>query len=388
MIPAPRLRSLTLLGLCTMLSGCAQSPYPAFGPYSGSENTIEDTSNTLRIDPVWQYEVNLQGIAGFKPVEPYGLTTTQSGIVAVATFSGKIHAFDAGSGAHLWMVDLKESPGSSPTAYYDFLYIGVSDGRLIALHAKDGSEAWSTQLDHIIHGQPTVHDGVLYVMTSEEALIALDAHTGDKLWTHRHPRLAELEIQGGGQPAVLERNIYVGFSDGTLHKISRQGDRIWSADLSRSKRRMIDVDSPAIEYKHVVIAVSHSGGVYAVDKETGSIEWSLDQQGVQTPLLVDDTLILTTTSGKIFWVDADSGQIYKELKLERPGLTAPMRFTADTFAVADADRGVFLIGIDDNRLEALFETTVGISGQMALWEDMLFVLTNRGMVYGLKARYQ
>jgi len=388
MTPASRLRSLALLLLCASLSSCSQSPYPAFGPYKDSASATQETPSSLRIDPVWQYEVNPKGIAGFKPVEPYGIATTQSGVAAIAAFSGKVHGLDARSGEWIWSIDLEESPGSAPTTYYDLIYVGVSDGRLVALHAKDGSEAWSTTLDHIIHGQPTVHDGVLYVMTSEEALVALDAHTGEKFWTHRHPRLAELEIKGGGQPAVLERNIYVGFSDGTLHKISRQGDRVWSADLSRSKRRMVDVDSPPIEYKDTVIAVSHSGGVYALDKESGTILWSLDQQGVRTPLLVDDTLILTTTSGKIFWVAADTGRIYKELKLARPGLTPPLRFTSDTFAVADTDRGVLLIGIEDNQLEALFETTIGISGQMAQWEDMLFVLTNRGMAYGLKARYK
>lgn len=384
MTRASRLCSLASLTLCAALAGCSQSPYPAFSPYNGS--SIEAPAKNLRIDPVWQFEVNPKGIAGFKPVEPYGVVTTSTGVVAIATFSGKFHGLDARSGQSLWTFDLEESPGSPPAAYYDLLYIGVSDGRFIAVDAKDGSERWSTKLDHIIHGKPTVHDGVIYVMTSEEALVALDAHTGEKLWTHRHPRLAELEIHGGGQPTVIGHNIYVGFADGTLHNISLQGDRVWSADLSRSRRRMIDVDSPPVEYGDTIIAVSHSGGVHAVDKETGNIEWSLDQQGVHTPLLVDDTLILTTTGGRILWVQAASGRVLKELKLDRPGLTPAMQFTEDTFAVADADRGVFLIGIEDNQLEALFETTAGVSGPMAIYDDMLFVVTNRGMAYGLKAR--
>lgn len=384
MTRAIRLRSLASLALCATLAGCAQSPYPAFGPYNSS--TAETSPKRLRIDPVWQFEVNPKGIAGFKPVEPYGVVTTTTGVLAIATFSGKFHGVDARSGSLLWTIDLDESPGSPPSAYHDLLYIGVSDGRILAVNAKDGKERWSTTLDHIIHGKPTVHAGVLYVMTSEEALVALDAHTGDKLWTHRHPRMAELEIHGGGQPTITDHNIYVGFADGTLHNISLQGDRVWSADLSRSRRRMIDVDSPPVEYGDTVIAVSHSGGVHAVNKDTGTIEWSLDQQGVRTPLLVDDTLILTTTGGRILWVHAASGRIYKELKLDRPGLTPAMQFTDDTFAVADADRGVFLIGIEDNQLEALFETTIGVSGPMAIYDDMLFVVTNRGMAYGLKAR--
>lgn len=379
-------RTMALLTVCSALPACANQTSPVFSPYNGG--SIERTTQELRLVPVWQYEMNPKGIAGFKPVEPYGAATTRNGVAVFATFAGKVHGLEMRSGELLWSVDLKESPGSSPTIYDGMAYLGVSDGRILALNTQDGEEVWSKTLDTIIHGQPTVHDGVLYVVTSEEALVTFDAHTGDKLWTYRHPRIAELEIQGGGRPAVIDRSIYVGFSNGTLHRVSRQGDRVWSADLSHGRRRMVDVDSPAVEYKDMVIAVSHSGGVHAIDKETGAIAWTLDQQGVQEPLLVDNTLILTTTGGRIFWVHADSGRVLRELELERPGLTAPLQFTEDTFAVADADRGVFLIGISDSRLEALFESTVGVSGQMALWDDMLVILTNRGMAYGLKAGFQ
>lgn len=386
MTSVSRLVSIATLLLCTAgVTSCQNSPYPAFG--NETDALSSESPARLRLAPVWQHEVNPDGIAGFKPVEPFGVEATKNGMVVVATFKGKVHGYEARTGHAEWSVDLEESPGSAPSSYDDMVYISVSDGRLIALDSKNGEERWSTKFDNIIHGKPTIHDGVLYVMTAEEALVALDAHTGEVFWTHRHPRLAELEILGGGQPRVIDRNIYVGFADGSLQRISRQGDQVWSADLSNGRRRMIDVDSAPIEYRDTVIAVSHSGGVHALDKETGAIEWTLDQQGVNSPILVDDTLILTTTNGRIFWVRADSGRILKELKLARPGLTSPVRFSEETFAVADADRGVLLIGIEDNRLEALFETTVGISGQMSQWEDMLFFVTNRGMAYGLKATY-
>lgn len=383
MTPASCFRAIAILTMCAAISSCSNPQAPAFSPYNGAN--MEQPPQRLRLTPTWQHEVNPRGIAGFKPVEPFGIAATTRGIAVIATFSGKLHGVETHSGAYLWTLDLKESPGSPPTAYRDNIYIGVTDGRILALNSQTGDEIWSHTLDQIVHGQPTVHDGVLYVVTSEEALVAFDAHSGEKLWTHRHPRLAELEIQGGGRPAVIDHSVYIGFSDGSLERVSLAGERVWSSDLSNGRRRMVDVDSPAVEYEDTVIAVSHSGGVHAVDKETGAILWTLEQQGVQTPILVDDTLILTTTNGHIFWVHADSGRIFQELKLNQPGLTAPLHFTEDTFAVADSARGVFLVGISDGRLEALFESTVGISGQMAMWEDMLFVLTNRGMAYGLKA---
>lgn len=149
---------------------------------------------------------------------------------------------------------------------------------------------------------------------------------------------------------------------------------------------MVDVDSTPVRHGNLIIAASHSGGLSAVSEDTGRVQWTLDRSGIKNPLLADGKLIVSTSSGVILWIDPDTGAIQQELELARPGLTSPMRFTENTFVVGDGDRGAIVLDLAEPKLHALFEATVGVSGAMAHHSDMLFLVTNRGMVYGLKAR--
>src|SRR5699024_8901965 len=143
-------------------------------------------------------------------------------------------------------------------------------------------------------------------------------------------------------------------SDGSIHRFDTSGDSLWSTNLAGAHTRMVDVDSPPVGYKDLVIAVSHSGGVYALNQDTGRIVWSLDKPGVQTPLLVGNTLILTTTHGHVLWMDAADGTVRHDLKLAQPGLTAPIRFTKNSFVVGDSGRGALVLSIHTPRITGFF----------------------------------
>lgn len=382
-------RSLSLLAAATAaltlsLGGCAASDVSAFTPHHPRGGQEEASRASLRLEPVWQFVVNEQGIAGFKPAEPFGLAAAREGIIAIAASSGILHGIDATSGIERWRIDLGEMPSTPPTAHGEYFYLGVSDGRLLSIHARTGEIRWSAKMNHIVHGQPTVHQGVVYAQTSEEAVVAVRVDSGETLWTYRHPRIAELEIHGGGRPVVIDGDVYVGFSSGALYRLDAQGKMVWFTDLSNSQYRMVDVDGAPIKYDNLIIAASYSGGLSAVHQDTGSLQWTIDKTGFHTPVVVDDKII-ATAGGIIYWIDPISGRIQQELEMLRPGLTAPLRFSDYTFAIGDADRGVTLVDIDGTVLHALFETTYGISGQMARHGDMLFFVTNRGMAYGVRA---
>lgn len=385
MIPHVRLKML-FVG-CSLASTVACHHADTIGASATSEHEYARQGKiALRIDPVWQNNINTKGVQAYRPTEPYGVASTTGGMVVVAAFNGQLHAYQARSGNWGWTIDLKEKPGTPPTSYGDTIFIGMTDGRVLSINGHTGEENWATTLDNIVHGQPTVANDVVYVQTSEEAVVALHANTGDKMWTYRHPRIAEMELLGGGRPSVIDDMIYVGFSDGSLYKLNAQGHSVWNVDLSSGRRRMVDVDSPPLRYQSSVIAVSNNGGVFSVDQETGAIQWQLEERGVQTPMLMGDSLICATTNGRILWVDPNTGKIQQELVLSTTGLTAPMRLTDTTFAVADSARGVLIIDGTDPFIHAIFNATVGISGPMAIYGDMVYALINRGKVYGLKLR--
>lgn len=345
--------------------------------------TVQDAS--VRIEPVWQYSVNEEGDAGFRPVEPSGIAVARGGVVVVAAYSGLVFGLDAVAGTKRWSMDLGEPPATPPTIDGDAVYIGVADGRVVSFSAATGAQRWSATLKHAVHGQPTVANGVVYVLTAEEAVVAINEANGEVLWTFRHPRTAELEIRGGARPTLLDGHVYIGFSDGSFYKLGLDGKLVWASDLSRNQRRMVDVDGTPVAYGNLIITSSHTGGMSGVNRDTGRIQWTVERTGFTSPLLIEDTLIASTANGSIFWIDPLTGRELRELVLERPGLTSPLHFTENTFVVTDTVRGAFVLDVREPRIHAVFEPAVGISAQSDFYQDRLFVLTNRGMVYGLKA---
>lgn len=377
-------RIAALSALCSVVAACAaeQVQSPSALP-SASAPAAEQRE--MRLEPIWRAVVNPRGDSMYRAEEPSGLAAAPSGIIVAAAQSGSIHGFDAWSGDQRWLFELEEPPTTPPSIASNTVYIGVADGRVVALDVGKGEELWTAQLPGIVHGQPVISDGTVYVMTSEEALVALDQEDGALRWAYRRPRVADLEIKGGCRPSVIDGDIYIGFSDGALLRIDAQGKPVWSADLSRGQRRMIDVDSSPIAYRNLIIAASHSGGLSAVHRDTGRIEWSLDRSGITTPIMANGTLIATTAQGSVLWVDPESGRLLQELEMSRPGLTSPMRFTDETFVVGDASRGIFVMDVNRPKLHAVFEPSNGSSGQPTFFGDTLYVLTNRGQVYGLRA---
>lgn len=383
--PVTRVLALAAAAALTVsIGGCLSPDVAAFSPHHPRGGQEEASRASLRLEPVWQFVVNEQGIAGFKPAEPYGLAAAHNGIVAIAATSGILHGVEASSGVEQWRIDLGEMPGTPPTAHGEHFYLGVSDGRLLSIHARTGELRWTATMNHIVHGQPTVHNGVVYIQTSEEAVVAVREDNGETLWTYRNPRIAELEIHGGGRPVIIDGDVYVGFSSGALYRLDAQGKMVWFTDLSNNEYRMVDVDGAPIKYENLIIAASYAGGLSAVNQATGTVQWTIDKTGFHTPIVVDDMLI-ATAGQTIYWIDPISGRIRQELEMLRPGLTAPLRFSDGTFAIGDADRGVTLVDVDGTKLHALFETTYGISGQMARHGDMLFFVTSRGTAYGVRA---
>lgn len=377
-------RIAALSALCSVVAACGAAQVESPSALS-SPSVRSAESQDLRLEPIWRATVNPRGDSMYRAEEPAGLAASRSGVVIAAAQSGTVHGFDAWSGDQRWAFELDEIPTTAPSVANDSVYLGVADGRVVSLDVANGNERWSTNLQGIVHGQPAIDAGTVYVLTSEEALVAINDADGSVRWTYRHPRIADLEIKGGCRPSVIDGNVYVGFSDGSLYRVDSQGKAVWSTSLSRGQRRMVDVDSSPIAWNQYIIAGSHAGGLSAVHRDTGRIEWTLERTGTTTPILAHGTLITTTAQGSVLWVDPASGRILQELEMSRPGLTSPMRFTEDTFVISDASRGVFVLDVNAPKLHAAFEPSNGSSGQPAFFRDTLFILTNRGQVYGLRA---
>src|SRR5699024_4641357 len=88
---------------------------------------------------------------------------------------------------------------------------------------------------------------------------------------------------------------------------------------------------------------------YAYDLHSGEQLWSYDTGPIKgAPVAKDGTVFFSTTTGKIFALDAETGQKQGERQLsEKPLAPAGPIIVNDTLVVASQDTNVYMLPISD-----------------------------------------
>lgn len=86
------------------------------------------------------------------------------------------------NGALLWTC-LLDSPGGSPLAASDRVYLGSTTGEFYSVKQKDGRVAWRhTRIGMAVVGHPVMGDSRLFIATLDNRIVALDPDGGAQLW--------------------------------------------------------------------------------------------------------------------------------------------------------------------------------------------------------------
>ncbi len=128
-------------------------------------------------------------------------------VVAFASTTGYVTAWDAATGRELWKYDTGKAVTSAPALVGDILYTPSQSGRVYALRWKDGQEVWKSEyLGAPIQGGLCVANGKVYVGTEAMEAVALDAASGRVL--ARSERLMGQSFRLLWPVAVADRVIF------------------------------------------------------------------------------------------------------------------------------------------------------------------------------------
>ena len=167
--------------------------------------------------------------------------------------TGRIVALDLDSGQPAWTYMLGGVSDFPPAVAGEMLYAVTRDGRVIALNLRSGQEKWTYNTQDLLLGTPAVRDGVLYA--ASDGLHALDALTGELLWTH--------QTEGGRTITPLA------YSEGIVAVLSK-GNHLNLIDAVKGKRRLTTglwfggIDAPVI-LEDTVVVTGDRGIVQTVD---------------------------------------------------------------------------------------------------------------------------
>lgn len=245
-----------------------------------------------------------------------------SGKVFVQSDSGQLRAFDAVSGAQLWMANIGgmfTSIGSPPTARAGRVYmsVGGSIGSVSAIDEGNGQVVWSATVTNGMNSSPVVTDTGIYVSYDCNQVYDFHPITGALLWHHQ---TSPCSAGGGFTPVLFSGRVYardlflpnlvldaqtgaqlgtfttpveslktrlpafhgtLGFfilESGLVAEAAATLAPVWSFPVASTETL-----SAPIVVNGVVYALSSTGMLYALTENDGSMVWSADTGGAFTP---------------------------------------------------------------------------------------------------------
>jgi eukaryotic-like serine/threonine-protein kinase len=343
----------------------------------------------------------------------FGFCLLMSGLaMGQATFHGNIArtgVYDSAGpkqfGGVKWAFKAGGPIVTSPVIADGVVYIGAMDGHLYAIDQETGKEKWNFKSQMPIASSPAVTGGLLYFVSSAGSLAALDIATGKPKWVlpteyerkfeannlHGLPPAAQTIPDAWdiytSSPAVANGKVYFGSGDGGVYAVDAQ------TGLLQWKFSTKDVvhASPAVVNGTVYIG-SWDSYLYAIDAETGQQKWALktgedntihNQVGFQSsPAVVDGTVYVGCRDAHVYAIDAATGQ----KKWEYP---TSKSWVIGTPAVRD---GVVYVGTSDSSRFMALDAKTGrlrwnanagayMFSSAALAGDLAYVGDHNGKLY-------
>ena len=285
-------------------------------PQAGGNSSHAMHHLALGESPKLAWQVGIGSSAG-RSEQLLGEPVIADGRVFVIDRSETVSAFDVATGQRIWSVDLTPDDeddglfGGGLAVMGSQLFVTTPFAIVYALDAASGTKQWEAKAPGPMRAPPAVSDGRVFAMTADSQLVALAADDGRKLWDHA----GEAEVAG-----LLGNTVIATDSSGNVFALRTEtGKLLWAENLAGASRgdaiaTMADIRGRPVIDREMVLAVSNSGTLVAIDLRRGERVWDKSVGGTQSPWVAgdfvfvvdndDQLMCLTRADGRVKWVQA------------------------------------------------------------------------------------
>jgi len=244
----------------------------------------------------------------------------RDGRILTLDAEGLLTAFDAASGERLWRL-VTRSPAEEDAVYSGAITTGEGKvfaatgvGEVIAAALETGQELWRVNAQGPIRGAPTYSDGRVFVTTIDNQALALTAENGERAWAHSG--ISEnAALLGGASPAVKDSVVVVPYSSGEVFALKAETGRVfWVDSLSEVRRAnavtsLADIRGNPVIDDNIVIAMSHSGRISALDFKSGARVWERRIGGTHTPWVAGEFIFVVSNAAEVIALTRRDGRV-------------------------------------------------------------------------------
>jgi outer membrane protein assembly factor BamB len=262
------------------------------------------------------------------------------------------------------------------------------DGHIMVLDKNTGKHMWEPiemrvkeedEKKRAVYGLPAVSNGIVFVGVYSGKIQAVEVDTGRTVETEVVSD--DSEIVGG--PLIDGDNLYIGADDGIL--------RSYDLDFSNQQVTFNDdweyeVDgeiwSTPIIHDDTLIITSLDHHVYALNKNTGELLWKAKTGGAvaATPVIKEDTVFVGSLDGVFYAFDLNTGEekwIFEEASNWYWGSAV---IKDQTIYIPSLDGKLYALDIRSGKKEWELETNGAIVGSAAIVSDMIVVGSTDGEI--------
>ncbi|MFM7201821.1 MAG: PQQ-binding-like beta-propeller repeat protein [Myxococcota bacterium] len=296
-------------------------------------------------------------------------------------------------GATVRVLPLKggvEAPMVQDPASGDVLV--ADNAGFVSRFRKDGSRVWEFESGGPFTTSPLLAGDKVLVRTTDGDLVALNAESGEQLWSYKRDRKRGegLSIFGSGMPAVVDNRVLAGFDDGAAVALNLgDGTLIWEQTVLADER-WVDVDgSPLVLSGDRVIFPAFRGTTVCLRVSSGELLWKSPHGGVAAPLgLASGKVLLTDSDGYVVGLNGENGE--RLWRWEVPGKVVPVSpvLWRGLVVVGTSSGELFMLDPESGEVrwtlspEVLF---MGFSSPPLLTEQALYFVSDGGYVYAYGA---
>jgi len=278
---------------------------------------------------VWRNQYEAQEVTGAasRHPGPRSSPAVADGKVVMIGVAGIISCLDAATGKLTWRKD--PFPGKFPMFYtamspmiVDNLCIAhlgsAGNGAIIAFELQTGNEKWRWSEEGPEYGSPvlmTVSGTRMIVTLTEKSIVGINAADGKTLW--QLPFVPQRRAYNAATPIVDgQRIIYTGAERGTkMITIEKQGNDYIATEVWSNPDLAVQFNTPVLK-DGMLFGLTNMGKLFCMEAQTGENLWTnadqLDRGGFAAIIDAGEVLMVLPSNSELIAFKPE-GKTYSEL---------------------------------------------------------------------------